>query len=170
MGQPTASVTLARNLRRLRVARRWALSDLAAVTGTGKATLSAIENARANPTLDTLARLAEALAVDVTDLLEGAPAEDTKVVRAGMDTRRIARLGDGSVESEAFEPGASDERAPLPSGTRMHVIVTRGTLVAGPAGQPTELGVGDYMSFPADRPHAFTTARKAASAIVFVER
>ena len=163
-------MSLARNLRRLRVARRWALSDLATATGTGKATLSAIENARANPTLDTLGRLAEALEVDVTELLEGVPASDTTVVRAGMDTRRIARLGNGAVESAAFDAETVDERRPLPPGARLHVVVTRGKLVAGPAEQPTELGPGDYMSFPADRPHAFTTAAKPANAIVVVER
>ena len=58
MAQHTGSAAreaLARNLRRLRVARRWSLGDLATATGAGKATLSAIENARANPTVETLA-------------------------------------------------------------------------------------------------------------------
>jgi transcriptional regulator with XRE-family HTH domain len=169
MEQPTAS-TLARNLRRLRIARRWSLADLASATGTGKATLSAIENARANPTLDTLGRLAEALEVDVTALLEGPPPDDTKVVRAGMDSRPLARLGKGAIESAEFAAESSDERAALPPGARLHVVVTRGKVVAGPAERPTELGPGDYMSFPADRPHAFTTGRKAANAIVIVER
>src|SRR3954452_50143 len=105
MAQHTATAArdaLARNLRRLRIARRWSLADLAAATGTGKATLSAIENARANPTLDTLARLALALEVDVVALLEGPPPDDTKVVRAGMDSHPIARLGKGAIESAEF--------------------------------------------------------------------
>src|SRR3954447_5834591 len=90
---------LARNLRGLRVARRWSLGDLAAATGTGKATLSAIENARANPTVETIAALAGALEVDVSALLEGTPGDKVTLLRSGDAARdsdgaeRLARLG-----------------------------------------------------------------------------
>ena len=46
--------TLAANLRRLRIARHLSLSELARATSMSKATLSSIENGRANPTVDTL--------------------------------------------------------------------------------------------------------------------
>jgi transcriptional regulator with XRE-family HTH domain len=42
---------LAANLRRLRIARHLSLSELARATGMSKATLSGIENSRANPTV-----------------------------------------------------------------------------------------------------------------------
>src|SRR4051794_41897992 len=82
-----AREALARNLRRLRVARRWSLGDLASATGTGKATLSAIENARANPTVETLAALAGAPEGDILALLEGKPGDGLTLVRAGGGAR-----------------------------------------------------------------------------------
>lgn len=47
-----------------------------------KATLSGIEAGRANPTVDTLASLAGALRVPVTELLEELPLGEVRVVRA----------------------------------------------------------------------------------------
>jgi transcriptional regulator with XRE-family HTH domain len=178
MEQHTTQQALARNLRRLRVARRWSLADLAGATGVGKATVSAIENARANPTVDTLAALAAALEVDAAALLEQAPEDDLTVVRAGRGTaagdgfERIGRLADGSSEllRAAFEPRTQVEAPPRAPGTRAHVVVTRGTLVVGPAERPTELGRGDYAAFPVDRDHVFSTAARGAEAVVVVER
>jgi transcriptional regulator with XRE-family HTH domain len=161
---------LARNVRRLRIARRWSLADLAAATGAGKATLSAIENARANPTVETLASLAGALGIDLPALLEGTPGDDVTLVRAADGVERLARLGDGgAIHRLAFPASSTVERRARSGGGRMHVIVTRGTLVAGPSGRPIELGRGDYLAFPADRPHEFTTAGRAAEALVVLE-
>ncbi len=169
----TPHAALARNLRRLRVARRWSLADLAAATGMGKATLSAIENGRANPTVGTLAGLATALDVDVVALLEGTPADQVTVVRSSGDGAGIERVGavgtDGEIERAAFGPGAEVELPARSTGSRAHVLVTRGTLIAGPAERIVELGSGDYMSFPADRPHVFRTARRGAGAVLVFE-
>src|SRR5436305_9398813 len=135
-----AREALARNLRRLRVARRWSLGDLAAATGAGKATLSAIENARANPTVETLASLASALEVDLPALLEGTPADEVTLVRAADDVERLARLGDrGAIVRLVFPASSTVEREPRAGGGRVHLVVTRGTLVAGPSGRPVEL-------------------------------
>jgi transcriptional regulator with XRE-family HTH domain len=169
----TPQAALARNLRRLRVARRWSLADLAAATGTGKATLSAIENGHANPTVGTLAGLASALDVDVVALLEGTPADQVTVVRSSGDGAGMERVGavggDGEIQRAVFEPGSEVELSARPAGSRAHVLVTRGTLVAGPAERIVELGTGDYMTFPADRPHLFRTARRGAAAVLVFE-
>jgi transcriptional regulator with XRE-family HTH domain len=172
---PAAQDALARNLRRLRVARRWSLSELAAATGIGKATVSAIENGRANPTVGTLAALAGALDAEVAALLERTPADDVVVVRAGKGAsglQRVGRLreGGGEIARAAFEAGSETELPARPPGTRAHVLVTRGTLVAGPVERIVELGPGDYLSFPADRPHTFSTGRRGAEAVIVVER
>jgi transcriptional regulator with XRE-family HTH domain len=165
-----AREALARNLRRLRVARRWSLGDLAAATGTGKATLSAIENARANPTVDTLAALAASLEVDLAALLEGTPADEVRLIRSGENVERLARLGDGGgIERLSFEPSTSTECEPRAAGSRAHVLVTRGTVVAGPSGRPVELGRGDYLSFPADGPHEFSAAGRGADVVLVIE-
>jgi transcriptional regulator with XRE-family HTH domain len=179
MAQHTAAAqaALARNLRRLRVARRCSLSELSAATGTGKATLSAIENGRANPTVDTLAGLAAALEVDLTALLEGAPVDDVTLVRAGAGEvgedgiERLSRIGaDVELHRARFEPGVQVDAPARAAGSRAHLVVTRGSLVAGPAERITELGPGDYLSFPADRPHTFATAGRGAEAVLVIER
>jgi transcriptional regulator with XRE-family HTH domain len=174
MEQHTAAAAreaLARNLRRLRVARRWSLGDLSAATGAGKATLSAIENGRANPTVETLAALAGALEVDTAALLEAMPADEVTLLRAADAGDRLARLGDGgAIERLVLPPSTSLERKPLAPGSRAHVVVTRGTVVAGPSGRPIELGRGDYLSFPADGPHEFSTAGRASELLLVTER
>lgn len=177
MAQHTAPAqeSLARNLRRLRVARQWSLSELAAAAAIGKATLSAIENARANPTVDTLATLAAALEVDLTALLEPAPADELTLVRAADGSApedglaRLAGVGAGEIHRAAFKPRSTVAARPRPAGTRAHVVVTRGTLVTGPAERIVELGAGDYLSFPADRPYEFSTAKGGAEALVILE-
>jgi transcriptional regulator with XRE-family HTH domain len=167
---------LARNTRRLRVAARLSLSELARSTGIGKATLSAIENGRGNPTVETLAAIAGALHVPVVDLLETPEPDPVTVVRvgrgaaAGTGLERVGRLArGGEVQRAALEPNTSVVAPPRPDGSRIHLVVTRGTLVAGPDERISELGPGDYASFPADVPHVFRTARRGAEAVLVVE-
>lgn len=61
---------LARNLRRLRLERGWSQDDLAAEADVRQALVSAIEVETANPTLETLDRVATALEVELARLLE----------------------------------------------------------------------------------------------------
>src|SRR5437660_3180036 len=75
---------LAANLRRLRIARHLSLSELARATGISKATLSGIENGRANPTVDTLAGLASAMRISLIELLEELPLGEVRIVRAAQ--------------------------------------------------------------------------------------
>ena len=171
MSNSTATV-LGANLRRLRVAARMSLSELARATGVGKATLSAVENGRGNPTVDTLATLAAAFGVPVADLLDTPEAPPVTVVRArdreGVDA--VGRLAGGELQ-RALLPARSDIELPAQAAAaRAHVVVTRGTLVAGPVEHVTELGRGDYASFPADRPYILRTGARAAEAVMVVER
>ena len=127
---------LTSNLRRLRIARHLSLSELARATGMSKATLSGIENGRANPTLDTLAALAGALRIPVVELLEEAPLGELRVVRAagggieqgdGVPRRLLDAIElAGAVEIveialRARQMHESDARA---DGSRAHVYVS----------------------------------------------
>ena len=60
---------LARNLRRLRQENAWSQHDLADEANARQALVSSIEVAKANPTIESLDRIAEAFGVDVADLL-----------------------------------------------------------------------------------------------------
>jgi transcriptional regulator with XRE-family HTH domain len=166
--------TLAAHTRRLRVARRMSLSELARSTGMSKATLSAIEGGRANPTVDTLASLATALGVPITALLDGGGAPELTVVRAGQTrpdgawrkVTRLAAAGDGELSELSLPPRHDEEVAARAPGTRVHVLVVEGQLVTGPAERITELGAGDYAGFAADRPWVLRTGRARARAVV----
>jgi transcriptional regulator with XRE-family HTH domain len=59
---------LARNVRKLRLERGLSQEELAAEASTRQALVSEIESGDANPTLDSLARLAQALQVDLAEL------------------------------------------------------------------------------------------------------
>ncbi|WP_081602526.1 MULTISPECIES: helix-turn-helix domain-containing protein [Afipia] len=64
----TARRDLARNLRKLRLARGWSQDDLAAEANVRQALVSAIEVGTANPTLNSLELLSGALDVGLSDL------------------------------------------------------------------------------------------------------
>jgi transcriptional regulator with XRE-family HTH domain len=63
-----AARALARNVRRLRAVRGLTQDALADAIDAEQVSISRIENQRANPELETLERLAEALGVGVFDL------------------------------------------------------------------------------------------------------
>ena len=170
---------LAANVRRLRVARHLSMSELARVTATSKATLSAIENGRGNPTVDTLASLAEALGASLGDLLEQAQLGEVRVVRASQSTIRAAdgmqrrelnadRDIHGSLDVYELELPARHvhELRSGKDGSRRSVLVLQGRLIAGPVERISELGVGDYMSFPADTPQLLEAGRTAVRVLV----
>jgi transcriptional regulator with XRE-family HTH domain len=170
---------LATNLRRLRIARHLSLSELARATGMSKATLSSIENGKANPTVDTLAALAGALRISLPELLEDLPVPDMRVVRAasagseapsrGTAQRRLDEIaGPSGVEVAELQVPAGENRelAAQGKGSRAHLFVLAGKLVAGPVERSTELGAGDYASFPTDVPHLLATGRHAARALL----
>ena len=66
----SAKRILARNLRRLRLERVLSQDDLAAEADLRQALISAIEVRTANPTLESLDRLASALGIDLAVLFD----------------------------------------------------------------------------------------------------
>jgi transcriptional regulator with XRE-family HTH domain len=170
---------LASNLRRLRIARHLSLSALARLTSTSKATLSAIENGRANPTVDTLALLAGALRVSIADLMEEPQMGEMRIVRAsqaehrsGKDVsqRRLDAIlglhGDLEIFELSLPPHHTHEMSPRAAGSRQRVLVLQGKMIAGPRERISELSSGDYASFPADALHVYETGRTSARSLI----
>jgi transcriptional regulator with XRE-family HTH domain len=60
---------MARNLRRLRLRREWSQDDLAHKAGVRQALVSALEVGTANPTVESLDKIAAALGVEIAELL-----------------------------------------------------------------------------------------------------
>src|SRR6476659_5677312 len=87
---------LAANLRRLRIARHLSLSELGRATGISKATLSSIENGRANPTVDTLAGLAGIPQRGLDELDVDGELRVAEIALAGREARELAAKPVGS--------------------------------------------------------------------------
>ncbi len=75
---------LARNLRRLRLERGISQDDLAAEAGMRQALVSAIEVGTANPTLESLDRLAIALKIECAALFETNPSPGGSLPRGKL--------------------------------------------------------------------------------------
>jgi transcriptional regulator with XRE-family HTH domain len=168
---------LASNVRRMRVARSLSLSELARLTGMSKATLSGIEAGRANPTAETLAGLAQALRVQIAELLEVLAGSEMRIVRADRGRRPLDRTRVRVLEAMAFMGEAEVYELGLPAGevhavsahargSRTLVLVLQGKLIAGPLERISELACGDYASFPADVPHSYEAVRAPARALL----
>ena len=168
------------NLRRLRAEQGLSLSDLARTSNVAKATLSALEGGRGNPTLETLSALAAALQIPMGDLITPADPAPVTVVRndegtdipgSANDLRLIARFTPGGTVEvyEAQWPKRSTRNAGGHGpGTREHVFVTRGGLKVGPLGREVGLAGGDYATFAADEPHLYE-ARAGTRALLLMQ-
>jgi quercetin dioxygenase-like cupin family protein len=63
-----------------------------------------------------------------------------------------------------LEPGAVEEADPHPPGSFEQLIVTTGRLRLDFGGETYDLGPGDALLFPADRPHRYETLGRRAFA------
>jgi transcriptional regulator with XRE-family HTH domain len=163
----------------------WTLEDLAARSGVSKGMLSQIEQARTNPSVATICRLATALGVSVASLVEAPEMPGARVVRAdeavtlwtGEQQGSAARLLVGSGTSQQVElwdvrmmPGDGYGSEAHPSGTRELLLVIEGELTLELDGTPHRVGAGDAIAFVADRPHAYrnhaTTPLRYALSVV----
>ena len=166
-------IRLARNLRRLRIARQLSLSELARATGMSKATLSSIENGRANPTVDTLASLAAALRVALVELLAELPARGAgRSCGAGPGRRTAARPARAGprvavVRELALPARELRELRPLAPGPAPTSTSSRAaSSPARSSGSPNR--PRDYAVFPADVPHQLETAGSAARILLML--
>jgi transcriptional regulator with XRE-family HTH domain len=170
---------VAANVRRLRAVRGLSAGALAAASGVGKATLSRIEAGQANPTVETLYALADALGVSFGTLTSAETprvrvtrAADTPRVGGAVQIRVLDRLyGAPLVEllDAVFPAGKVRDADPHPPGVTEHLVVVRGRLRAGPARQPVELDAGDLLRFPGDVPHVYAAlGGEDAEAIVLM--
>lgn len=177
---PLAAIAAA--LRRERERAGISLAELARRAGLAKSTLSQLENATGNPSIETLWSLGVALGVPFSRLVEP-PAPTVRVVRAAEQTRLRADRADfaagllaaGSLHARRdlyvleLEPGQPREAEAHLPGSVEHVVVSAGLLRAGPAGETAELAPGDYASFPGDVPHHYEALAPGTWAVLVME-
>jgi transcriptional regulator with XRE-family HTH domain len=164
------NAAVARNVRSHRTRLAWTLEDLATRSGVSKGMLSQVEQARTNPSVATICRLATALGVSIASLVEAPEVPNARVVRAeeavtlwtGGHKGSAARLLVGSGTSQQVElwdvrmvPGDGYGSEGHPSGTRELLLVIEGELTLELDSVPHRVGAGDAIAFVADRPHAY---------------
>jgi len=161
--------TIGANLRQLRARNGFSLEKLAALSGVSRGMIGQIENGKSTPTVALLARLAEALGVELLNLLVAQQVPVTKVLRRAKARTVQASSGKFVARSlsrppltgvEFFEValarGHFEEGQRQPAGTWAHIAVASGIVTVTIAGEPaTTLAAGDAMIFSADSVHGF---------------
>ncbi|MFG2863556.1 helix-turn-helix domain-containing protein [Streptomyces sioyaensis] len=161
--------SLARNLKHWRAERGFTLDALAARAGVSRGMIIQIEQARTNPSVGTTVKIADALGVSITTLLDYEQGPQVRIVAAD-DAVRLWSTEAGShttllVGAEApgpFElwdwrlmPGDRSASDPHPPGTVELLQVRTGTLTLVVDGVEHRVPAGSAASFEAKVPHAY---------------
>ncbi|MFO1252763.1 MAG: XRE family transcriptional regulator [Inhella sp.] len=154
----------------LRAKRQLTLDALSQRAGVSKSMLSQIERNQANPTVAVVWRLAHALGVELSELLEGAkpaqsgiefvPAHATPSLASPDGLARLRILGPIELAGQyewyelIVQPGGVLASQPHEPGSREHLSVLSGELQVEAGGQRQLLGLGETARYAADQPHA----------------
>jgi len=171
-------------LQSLRQARALSLDELSRRAGVSKSMLSQIERNQANPTVAVVWRLANALGVDLAEMLGGerppAPAIETVPAHAtpsmsspdGLCQLRILGPIDLAGQFEWYEltiqPGGALESAAHEPGSREHLSVLNGHLRVESAQTQSDLKAHETARYAADAPHAIRNLGKGVASALLV--
>ncbi|MFE7464982.1 helix-turn-helix domain-containing protein [Streptomyces sp. NPDC057499] len=160
---------LARNLKRWRGERGFTLDVLAARAGVSRGMIIQIEQARTNPSVGTTVKLADALGVSITTLLDHEQGSPVQLVPGNQAVRlwsteagssgilHIGAEARGPLElwSWRLMPGEGTTSDPHPEGTVELLHVTAGELTLIVDGTAYAVPAGDCASFEAHHPHTY---------------
>jgi len=176
---------LGATLQALRQQQGLSLDELSRRAGVSKSMLSQIERNQANPTVAVVWRLANALRVELAELLGGeksaAPAIQTVAAHAtpllntpdGLGTLRILGPIELAGQFEWYEltlkPGGALESAAHEPGSREHLTVLDGELEITAGGTSRQLQPGETARYAVDGAHAIrNTGKHRATALLVV--
>lgn len=171
-------------LQRLRLARGLTLEDLSRIAGVSKSMLSQIEREKANPTIAITWRLANALGVQIGELLssEVRTAELIRVVdaheiptlpgqHAGYSLRILGPM-DLAGKYEWYEltlaPGGELASQAHDPGTGEHLTVITGTIELEVGAEKRKVRHGATARYPADQNHVIRNTGKTEAKAVLV--
>ncbi|MFV0131011.1 helix-turn-helix domain-containing protein [Streptomyces sp. HMX112] len=161
--------SLARNLKRLRKERGFTLDALAARAGVSRGMIIQIEQARTNPSVGTTVKIADALGVSITALLDFEQGPQVRLVPREQAVRMWSTAGGshttllvgaearGPLElwSWTLMPGDASDSDAHPDGTTELLHVTAGELTLVVAGAEHRVPAGTSAAFASDVPHAY---------------
>jgi len=161
---------LGQRLKALRAQRSLTLEALSRQTGVSKSMLSKIERGQVDPTTNLVSRIAEGLAVTISQLIGGDPLRDGVVIRradqplfrdpeTGFLRRSLSPLlpsrGIDFVEN-SLPPGAqAGPFLPHRPGVEEYLVVSEGCLELRLAERAIRLEAGDSIVFSGDVEHRF---------------
>ncbi|MBD8655493.1 helix-turn-helix transcriptional regulator [Oxalobacteraceae sp. CFBP 13730] len=171
-------------LQRLRLARGLTLEDLSRIAGVSKSMLSQIEREKANPTIAITWRLANALGVQISELLssEVRPTELIRLVdaheiptlpgaHAGYCLRILGPM-DLAGKYEWYEltlaPGGELASQAHDPGTGEHLTVITGTVELEVGLEKKKVRHGATARYPADQNHVIRNTGKTEAKAVLV--
>ena len=176
------AAAIARNTRELRAERQWTLDQLASRSTLSKGMLVQIEQARTNPSIATLCRLADAFGITLTQLVELSDGATVLVIEPS-EVIRLWHGADGSggdllvgtdrsehVELWRWRLAAGDRHDSdgHVDGTRELLAVLAGTLTLEVSGESHRIGSGGAVIFDANRDHSYVNDHKRALDLILV--
>jgi transcriptional regulator with XRE-family HTH domain len=150
-----------------RAQRGWTLDALSDRSGISRRLIVQLERGEANPSLSTLLKLAAALGVTLTELLEGRPEDRPLAVVAQRDTKTLwstpagsaarLRVSRGPLElwTWTLEPGDRRASRPHRPGSLELLTVDTGTVRLEVGDDQVDVAAGDSAWFDATHPHAY---------------
>jgi transcriptional regulator with XRE-family HTH domain len=171
---------IAANLRRLRAERGLTLDAVAERADVSRGTVIQVEQARANPSIATLCRLADALGVGVASLIAPPPGPRVTVQRRGeavalwsspagsearfllgTDPPQIVELWDWTLA-----PGDGFDGEAHTGGTIEMLLVLEGELTVHVGDEVRRLATGDSILFEAEVAHRYVNEGEEADRFV----
>ncbi|MBY8883242.1 XRE family transcriptional regulator [Streptomyces sp. PTM05] len=163
---------LARNLKRLRQERGYSLDALAGRSGVSRGMIIQIEQARTNPSIGTVVRVADALGLSIARLLDYADSPTVRLVPADRALRlwetpagshgtlQAGAEAPGPLEMWSWRimPGEGHDSDPHPAGTTELIRVDAGVLTLVVDGEEHLVPAGTTASFEASGPHGYHNA------------
>ena len=173
---------VAASLARERRRAGFSAAELARRAGIAKSTVSQLESASGNPSIETLWAISTALDIPFSRLV-APPRGGVQLIRAGegpgvaaASATYVATLLSSCPPNArrdiyliGAEPGAARDSEPHSLGVVEHVVIGHGRALLGPSDAPMELGPGDYLAYPGDEKHTFRALEEHTFAVMVSE-
>ena len=173
---------IARNVRQFRLRRDMSLEELATRSTVSRAMIVQIEQARTNPSINTLCLLADALGETLPALVDVGDTSPVRVIHAS----ETVELWRGKRGSKAFvlagagssgpvelwewhlKPGDAYDAPAHAPGTREMLFVIEGELSLTIDEREYRAGPGETLFFHADSPHRYAAAARSTAHLIMV--
>ncbi|MFP5330798.1 MAG: helix-turn-helix domain-containing protein [Acidimicrobiia bacterium] len=160
---------------------RFTVKQLATASGVSIGVLSEIERGIGNPSYRTLHKIAQALDIQIGELVEGASERRPRSAVVRVSERMRLQFGSEGLVYELLTPdlhgrlemlqtrvpaGWNNLTDPFQHDGEECVLLLRGTLVVTLAGDTHELATGDAITYDASHPHAWENRTQEEALIV----